>query len=319
MSATIIALAAITAISANAGVFAASTVESPVAVTGGPPAYDAFLGFDVGEERRYALGPPGALRDGEAVTWGIRLDRLEEVGGRTIGVFELTHEERRRGLSFAGGIFVHWKYDGELRVNEFGFPEHVRFNIHEEHTGESPWRGELMSAAYALEGDEFVKTVRVPNQEWEFEVPIATHNDLDLATPAGMFLFRPWTRDTDFFSQPALLGFAVPETPPESWEQRFMFFRPTYPVRHPGARYVSRERDKREALGRYYVKRTVKLKDEMQLDIGGRTMNVRKLDISGASRQAYVDEFGRIVRLDIERDPWTRKDRYIRILFPSEY
>jgi hypothetical protein len=216
-------------------------------------------------------------------------------------------------------MYVHWKYSGEARINEFGFPEEVSFSMYEEHTGESQWRGETMSASYVFTGDEYRKDVRVPDQQWQFTVPIATHDARDLSVPSGLFLFRPVAVETDFFANPALLGFALPDVLPDSWEQRTLFFQPTYPVRHPSPQYVMNERDTRAALGRYWVKNTLRLGDQMQLDIGGRVLNVRKLEISGPIRAAYVDEFARVVRMDIDPDPWTRKHRHIRMLFPSEY
>ena len=280
---------------------------------------DSFLGFDIGEERRYVIAPDDAMRDGEEATWSVLLSRVESVGGRSVGVFTLAHEERRLGIGTGGPMFVEWKYSGEARINEFGFPEEVRFSMFEEHTGEAPWRGEFMSASYTFDGREYVKDVRVPDQQWEFKFPIATHGDLDLDVPSGMFLFRPQAADIDFFTNPALLGFILPELIPESWEQRVLLFRPTYPVRHPDADYVRFERDTREALGRYYVKRTLKMGATTELEIGGRVLNVRQLDISGPLRTAYVDEFGRVVRIDLDPDPITRKNRHIRLLFPSEY
>jgi hypothetical protein len=283
------------------------------------PGVDLFLGFEVGEERRYAVGPDDALRDGEEITWSVRLERVESAGDRSVGVFELAHEHKRYGISGRGPMFVHWNYSGELRINEFGFPESVSFSMFEQHTGESQWRGEIMSADYTFVGDEYRKDVRVPDQQWEFTVPIATHGDRDLSVPAGLFLFRPEAADADFFTNPALLGFAVPDVLPDSWEQRTLFFGPTYPVLYPSAEYVRNERDRRGALRRYWSKNTLKLDGSARLEIGDRVLNVRKLDISGPVRGAYIDEFGRVVRMDIDPDPWTLKNRHIRLLFPTEY
>jgi hypothetical protein len=280
---------------------------------------DTFLGFEVSEERRYAVGPQDALRNGEAITWSVRLERVESEAGRDIGVFALAHEQKRYGMSASGAMYVHWKYSGEARINEFGFPESVSFSMYEEHTGESQWRGDIMSAAYVFTGQEYQKDVRVPDQQWQFTVPIATHDELDLDVPAGAFLFRPVAAETDFFTNPALLGFALPDMLPDVWEARVLFFQPAYPVRHPGPGWVMNERDTRAALGRYWVKNTLTLGGSMRLEIGDREINVRKLEISGPLRDAYLDEFGRVVRIDIDPDPWTRQHRHIRLLFPTEY
>ena len=304
---------------AMATVAAASTDWPTNASPGETVVVATFLGFDLGEERRYVIAPDDAMRNGESATWGARLDRVETVDGRSIGVFELTHSESRQGLNSGGTMQVVWNYRGEARINEFGFPEEIRFSMYEEHVGESPWRGELMSAAYTLDGNEYIKTIRVPDQEWRFIFGIATHDDLDLDVPTGMFLFRPQASGIDFFMNPALLGFAVPELVPETWKQRVLFFRPTYPVRFPGARYVRAERDRVAAIRRYYAKRTLEAKEWSDLEIGGRTLTVRKIDVTGTARAGFIDEFGRIVRMDLDPDSITRKDRYFRILFPSEY
>jgi hypothetical protein len=310
---TLASLALITVIGAS--VYPSAVADAAAAEV---TSFDGVLGFEVGEERRYVVGPAGAMRDGEEATWSVRLDRVESEGSRSIGVFELTHEKTRWGVSLSGSILVHWKYSGELRVNEFGFPEDLRFSMYEEHTGEAPWRGESMSAEYTLENGGFHKVVRVPDQEWEFDFPIARHEALELDVPEGMFLFRP-DANVDFFTNPALLGFALPEALGGVWKQRTLFFRPTYPVLYPSYGYVRNERDQREALRRYYVKATLEAQEETELEIGGRTLSVRKLDITGRAREAYVDEMGRVVRIDIDPDPWTRKNRHIRLLFPSEY
>lgn len=308
------------AVAALVAVLAPLPAPGPAAAASEAPAgIDGILGFQIGEERRYVVGPADALRDGEYANWSIRLDRVVTEGSRSIGVFEIGHEEARWGATPVGAIMVHWKYEGELRINEHGFPEMVSFSMYEEHTGESQWRGDIMSAAYVFTGQEYQKDVRVPDQQWQFTVPIATHDELDLDVPAGAFLFRPVAAETDFFTNPALLGFALPDMLPDVWEARVLFFQPAYPVRHPGPGWVMNERDTRAALGRYWVKNTLTLGGSMRLEIGDREINVRKLEISGPLRDAYLDEFGRVVRIDIDPDPWTRQHRHIRLLFPTEY
>ncbi len=310
------------AVVAVLGVIAALAVAivTPLAIAA-PAAQDAtsMLGFEVGEERRYVIGPEDALRPGEHVDWSIRLDRIETGGRLQIGVFEIGHDSVRRAVGVRGGMHVSWKYTGELRINEYGFPETVRFSMFEEHTGESPFRGDIMSTSFIFDGRDYQKNVRMPDAEWEFRVPISTHNDLDLSVPSGMFLFRPEAADVDLFTHPALLEFALPRLIPDEWEQRFLFFKPDSPVRFPDAEWVKLQRDRPASLRRYYDKNTVRVGESMQLAIGGRTLNVRRLDISGPIRAAYVNEFGQVVRIDIDPDPWTRNDRHIRMLFPSEY
>jgi len=308
------------ALAALVAVVAPLPAPGPAAAASEAPAgIDGILGFQIGEERRYVVGPEDALRDGEYANWSIRLDRVVTEGSRSIGVFEIGHEEARWGATPVGTIMVHWKYEGELRINERGFPEMVSFSMYEEHTGEAPWRGETMSASYTFEDGEYQKEIRVPDQEWRFSVPIASHDALDLDIPEGMFLFRPQARAIDFFTHPALLDLAVPEVLQPGWKQRTMFFKPAPPVRHPGEDWVRMERDKLASLGRYYDKITLEAGEETQLEIAGRTITARRLETSGSLRGAYLDEGGRIVYMEIDPDPWTRRPRHIRMLYPSEY
>ena len=280
---------------------------------------DTMLGFEVGEERRYIIGPPGALRPGEAAAWSIRLDRIEGEAPNRTAAFELTHESNRWGISHAGGNMVWWKHRGELKLNEQGFPVDLRFTVFEEHTGEAPWRGDIMASSYSFRDGQFHKTVELPGQQWEFRVPIARHRDLDLDVPEGLYLFFPEAQDYDFFSNPALLEFSLPNPMPPSWKRETMYFMPTLPIRYPDRDWVNRERDRQASVRRYYMRIGVAAGPIQQLEVGGRTLNVRRLDVGNFIRDAYIDEFGKVVRVDIDPDPTTRKDRYIRILYPSEY
>ncbi len=310
------------AAAAVVGVIAALVVAivTPLAIAA-PAAQDAtsLLGYDIGEERRYVVGPDNAMRQGEYANWSIRLDRIETSGPLRVGVFDIGHEEVRWRVGYVGSIHAAWKYSGELRINEYGFPEEVRFSMFEEHTGEAPFRGDIMSSSFVFDGRYYQKEVRVPDQEWDFRVPISTHGDLDLDVPSGMFLFRSEAAELDLFTNPALLEFALPRLIPDTWEQRFLFFKPDSPVRYPNANWVKVQRDRLASLRRYYDKNTVRIGESMQLEIGGRTLNVRRLHISGPIRAGYINEFGQVVRIDIDPDPRTRRDRHIRMLFPSVY
>ena len=96
----------------------------------GHAAVATFLGYEIGEERRYIIAPDDAMREGESANWSVRLNRVETDKGRSIGVFGLTHVESRWGLN-PFRVLVQWNYVGEARINEFGFPEAVRFSMYE--------------------------------------------------------------------------------------------------------------------------------------------------------------------------------------------
>ena len=59
---------------------AASGLAVAAPGTTAPAQSGEILGFDVDEERHYALGPPEALERGESATWNIRLARVEGSG-----------------------------------------------------------------------------------------------------------------------------------------------------------------------------------------------------------------------------------------------
>ena len=59
----------------------------------GHAAVATFLGYEIGEERRYIIAPDDAMREGESANWSVRLNRVETDKGRSIGVFRLPHVE----------------------------------------------------------------------------------------------------------------------------------------------------------------------------------------------------------------------------------
>ncbi len=59
--------------------------------------------------------------------------------------------------------------------------------------------------------------------------------------------------------------------------------------------------------------------DPLQLDLGGRTVDVWKLDVPAPFSAVYVDGNGSIARLDLPEDPVTGARAWIRRLRPSEY
>ena len=90
----------------------------------------AAFGFDVGEERRYAIGPPGALQPGEGELWIIRLESIiGERPNRRMN-FRLEHEASRYQQTpnvFSRGQLTVFRGSMELTVNEHGFPLRVQY------------------------------------------------------------------------------------------------------------------------------------------------------------------------------------------------
>ena len=59
--------------------------------------------------------------------------------------------------------------------------------------------------------------------------------------------------------------------------------------------------------------------DMLQIDIGGRSVDVWRLKASAPLESAYVDGNGSIARLDLPADPETGEHFWIRRLRPNEY
>ena len=78
-------------------VFALSALPAPQADT-------TFLGFDLGEERRYVLGPPQKLYIGESATWSIHLREI--MAEPRHGIFELAHTWEPPSSSSAVSVVV---------------------------------------------------------------------------------------------------------------------------------------------------------------------------------------------------------------------
>ena len=90
---------------------------------------ERFLGFEIGEERRYILGPEDTSGRSERGIWSIRLDEVFETGGEPEGLFALSHEWSAPpplGEVILGRI-RNVKSDGFVRVNGHGFPLLIQF------------------------------------------------------------------------------------------------------------------------------------------------------------------------------------------------
>lgn len=270
-----------------------------------------FLGFQAGEERRYILGPPSSLVPGEAAEWGIFLSEIVRDGPRRLGVFDLVYRRWEPGGLERTKTLTRFM-TARLVLNEAAFPEQLTIN-------EQIWT-DLISATYSFEEDRYVKVVRIPEEEWEFRVPIATQRHLDLENHTGLYVFRELTRPSDVLAHPALLGLVLPRPlPPPPWEREMLFFAATGGVRWPGERWIRRERNQPQSTRRYYTHNDVKIVEETEIQIGDRTVNAYRVDVEGAMREIYVDREGRVLRINLDLSQRTRKQLWVRLLFPSEY
>jgi len=84
-------------------------------------------------------------------------------------------------------------------------------------------------------------------------------------------------------------------------------------------RWMDGDIDRLLDLRRYYEPARVRVAGETSIDVGRRTLQVVQLEMSGPLREIYADLEGRVVRVNIDPHPISKRSRWIRLLFPSEY
>jgi len=152
-----------------------------------------FLGFEVGEERRYVLGPPESLLRGETAMWSIQLDEIYTgEDGAPAGEFSLRHEwqapQSRTEVPLRTIMRVNSK--GTVRVNAYGFPT----KIHHETVRHLAGLGnEAYTIEYELKDDNraYEKSTTREGEDWKQHVAIRRHDGVDRNAPAGLYAFLP--------------------------------------------------------------------------------------------------------------------------------
>ena len=310
-----------------------------------PQSVEEAFGFKIGEERRYVLEPKKSLRGGEEAWWTIRLDGIEGEGEALRIIFELEHQrdEITTGNLFAiNGQMQSVRVEGRLTVNRFGFPE--RLVMQEQHhlAGELGGQSEIRTTIFRFDGEQYVKQVRIGGREWSFEIPIATNDNLDLAGHTGLYLFMPsalnclggrsrpgqprqCSEGEVAFANPGLLSIVLPIFWEEQVNEReFFFFRPrgvgtvSTLFMNMGS-WARSERDQLRNLSRYYERTRFEFEEYVEVEIGSRTVDAWQLDASGSMREFWVDNDGTVLKLLLDPHPYTRGERWIRLLYPSEY
>ena len=151
---------------------------------------ERFLGFEIGEERRYVLGPETIRERG---IWSIHLEEVFVTDGEPEGQFALTHEWAAPpviGDPVLGQI-RNVKSDGFIRVNAYGFPLVIQFQTTRHMAG-------MGDQAYTIDFriDEedhrrYDKRTTVLGERWYQNVPIRRHDTVDFDAPEGLFAFLP--------------------------------------------------------------------------------------------------------------------------------
>lgn len=319
-----------------------ATPEAPPA----PQLANRAFGYELGEERRYVLEPQRSLRPGESAWWSIVLEKIEGEGDELRITFNLEHERTeviRDIFSGASGRLQLVEVDGRLTVNRFGFPVRLVISEQQDVGGEYGSLGEVRTTVFTFDGKRFVKQVRISGREWKFNIAIASHDDLDLTVPVGLFAYLPTALrclgvrgeagrpsrcagGDPAFANPGLLSLALPVM----WEEqvnkkKFLFFTPTGVGTMPGGlidinRLMRLERDQLRNFTRYYDKVDLEIKGYVEgAEIGPRKLDAWMLDGSGEMRQVYTDSNGKVLKVIIDPHPVTFGERWIRLLFPSEY
>ena len=281
----------------------------------------SMFGFQVGEERRYILGPPEALVAGEHFEWIITLADVSMNDGRLFAAFDLGYEVR----SFGGADFSA-VYGRSLRarviVNDDGFPGFL--------TVREQMNDAVVTTTYSLQEDETYKmTIDWPENEYTFDIPLASHSNLDVDTQRGLYLFANgqdlrgtprFSVINTIFANPGLLSLALSWPPPEdAWEGEFLGFTPTDGMfRYPSGALLGTLQNRGVARQRHFTRLRLRLGSLEEVKIGGRTVEAFKLEVRGQFREAYVDRLGRVVLLELEARHRGRLT-HIRLLWPSEY
>jgi hypothetical protein len=150
-----------------------------------------FLGYEIGEERRYVLGPPEALGRGETGMWGIRLEEVYDEGTEdAAGVFALGHEWHAELVAtevpYRAILWV--QSSGTVRVNAYGFPLEIQYQTvrHLAGLGE-----EAYTIEYEYTDGRYEKRTTVTGSRWRDGVGVRGHKHLDRDLPAGLFAYLP--------------------------------------------------------------------------------------------------------------------------------
>jgi hypothetical protein len=321
----VLVLAVVLAASFSLSVAATSTPSlrspepaSPGAVQAAEASF-RLLGFRVGEERRYALGPPDALLQGEAAEWGIKLHHLEGEAPELRAVFDLDYT-RREPFGPLREVRITRSLWAELTVNEAGFP--LKMVV-----GERIEAGEIITE-YVYAVGRYDKTIRWPETEFSIDLRIPGHDADDELR--GVYAFLTQIADQRFaggkvfndsvFANPGLLSLAMPQPlPVDEWDEELVFFTPGVRLlRFPTQEWIRLQRNA-QVLRSHFDRNRLELRGVEELQIGGETVLARRFEVQGPFRSGYVDALGRVLLLQHDQGAGMERPQHIRMLRPNEY
>ncbi len=277
------------------------------------------LGFRVGEERRYALGPPDALGPGETAAWGIKLHHIEGETPALRAVFDLDYTRHQPSGLLRESRMTRSVW-AELTVNEAGFPLKIV-------VGERIEAGEIITE-YVYGGGRYDKTIRWPETELSIELRIPGHGTDDELR--GVYAFLTQIADQRFtggrafndsvFANPGLLSLAMPlPLPVDEVDEALIFLTPGVRlVRYPTQEWIRLQRNP-QVLRSYFDRNKLELRGVEELEIGGETVLARRFEIQGPFRRGYLDALGRVLLLQHDPGSGMERPQHIRLLGPNEY
>ena len=279
------------------------------------------FGFRIGEERRYATGPPGALAPGEGELWIIRLESIEGERPHRTMRFYLQHDATRyaRGYNvFSRGKLIAFHGTMDLTVNESGFPLRVEYWAD---LDQAASQYDHEEATLTFDDGKFLVSNDFSMRYREFNLSVPSSPLVDLSIPKGVYLSGSENpalfslivhgyrfdeeRDLEYISL-AANPFASRATSGR-WTTSGRWIRAPNPSR--GSSRSRRRNPSRQRL---------RFEEFLTIDVGGVEREALRLRRSSGLRpNTYVQEDGTVLRVDTSTD--LKHTAWIRLLRPSEY
>jgi len=168
-------------------------VSSGAAVSGTqPPQGDRFLGFEIGEERRYVMGSDNEMAMSVRGRWSILLEEVFEVDGGREALFVLDHEwQAGEALGeIVIGRIRNVKSEGYVRVNAYGFPLMIQFHT-TRHLDGMGVEGYTVDFTLDEDGKRYEKRTTLRGERWNQSVGVRNHDTIDREGRSGLFTFLP--------------------------------------------------------------------------------------------------------------------------------
>jgi hypothetical protein len=279
--------------------------EAGAADNGQAPEVGAF-GFDVGEERRYAIGPPGALEPGEHDLWIMRLESISGGPPDRRMNFRLQHESTRYQRTpnvFDRGLLMVFCGFMELTVNEHGFPLRVQYQGDFDKDPRTQYSREEVTLSFA-EG-RFAVHNRFSMQFRRYYVSLPTSPLVDPTIPRGVYVSG--SENPALYSL-ILAGAGIEEV----GDIEYVALMPSRLATRDrrGFDRATRERDLSPTRLRF--------EEFTSVDIGGVEEKALRLRRPGGARpDVYVRPDGTVLRVDMSTH--LKRSAFIRLLRPSEY